>query len=89
MEAYPRHIFGGNLYFGGGPDPVPPPAPSPVPAQVAPDSEAAKKKVSMADKRRVGATDASRGGILGALGGKKPPMATTLGGTGGSYTGEA
>ena len=84
-HPYPRHIFGGNLYFGGGPGPVAPPAPTPTPAAPAADTEAAKAKTSMQAKRRIGGTDALQGNVLGAM--AQQGKAKTLGASG-SYTGE-
>jgi hypothetical protein len=80
----------GSLFFGGGPDPVAPPAPEPTPATPAPETEEAKRKSTLAAKRRLGGVDALKGNVLGSMAtqqtmGKSP----TLGGSGGGYTGEA
>ena len=84
-HPYPRHIYGGNLYFGGGPGPVAPPAPATTPAAPAADTEAAKAKTSMQAKRRIGGVDTLQGGVLGAM--AQQGKAKTLGASG-SYTGE-
>ncbi len=86
LSPYPREIFGGNLYFGGGPDPVAPPPPPPVPAAPAPDTAAGKEKASQMAKRRVGGTDALSGNVLGSL--REKGRAATLGGSAPVYTGE-
>ena len=89
-HPYPRHIYGGNLYFGGGPDPVAPPAPNPAPAAPEPDTEAAKNKNALANKRRLGGMDALKGNVLGSMSNQaKPGKTATLGGAAMPYTGEA
>jgi hypothetical protein len=79
----------GSLFFGGGPDPVAPPAPSPTPATPAPDTEEAKRKNTLAAKRRLGGVDALKGNVLGSMASQSVGKSPTLGGTGGGYTGEA
>lgn len=79
----------GSLFFGGGPDPVAPPAPEPTPAAPAPDTEAAKSKNAMANKRRLGGVDALKGNVLGSMSAQTMGKSPTLGGSGGGYTGEA
>jgi hypothetical protein len=79
----------GSLFFGGGPDPVAPPAPSPTPAAPAPDTEDAKRKSTLAARRKIGGVDALKGNVLGSMASQSSGKTQTLGGSGGGYTGEA